>query len=215
MKVKICGLTRMEDAVHAAESGADYLGFIASAGYGRSTTPDVGRSLGAVTGLPLVAVTVDESLEDLVRLAEASEAAVIQLHGDEPPSRLEELRQAGGWKLWKALRVRTAREVEDALADYGRVADALVLDGWHPDQHGGAGVRFPWDVVAPLRGRFPADLGMVAAGGLTPENVARAVAELTPHVVDVSSGVERSRGIKDPDLVRSFIENAKRGIPQD
>lgn len=215
VKVKICGLTRIEDGLHAAGAGADYLGFIASHGFGRSMGPAFGRRLSDETGVPVVAVTVDEPLEALIRLAMDSGASVLQLHGDEPPARFRDLRERGPWKLWKALRVRTGEQVVDALARYGPLVDALLLDGWHPDQQGGAGVRFPWDVVAPLRHRFPAGLGMVAAGGLSPENVGRAVLELRPHVVDVSSGVERARGIKDPALVQAFIENAKSGIPQD
>lgn len=210
VRAKICGLTRIEDAGLAGRAGADYVGAILTRGFARSVTPDFASRLKAESGRPLVAVTVDEPLDDLVGIGEVSGASVLQLHGDEPPELLEALRSHGQWELWKALRVRTADEVEAALARFGGVADGLLIDGWHPELRGGSGARFPWDLVAPLRGRFPADLRFIAAGGLQPENVAEAVARLRPHVVDVSSGVEISRGIKDAARVRAFIRNAKR-----
>lgn len=208
-RVKICGLTRLVDGELAAAAGADYLGIIASPGFGRSVEPSLGAWLAERTGVPVVAVTVDAGLEELVALAREARASVLQLHGDEPPERLKRLRERGDWKLWKAVRVRTPEEVRDALDRYGPVADGLLLDGWHPDARGGAGVRFPWELVAPLRGEFPPGLTFVAAGGLNPENVAEAVRRLRPHVVDVSSGVEEAPGRKEAGGVRRFIAAAR------
>lgn len=207
--VKICGLTRLVDGELAAAAGADYLGIIASPGFGRSADPSLGARLAERTGLPVVAVTVDAGFDELRRVAGEARASVLQLHGDEPPERLVRLREAGDWKLWKAVRVRTPGEVRDALARFGTVADGLLLDGWHPESRGGAGVRFPWDLVAPLREEFPPGLTFVAAGGLNPENVAEAVRRLRPHVVDVSSGVEEAPGLKDAEGVRRFVASAK------
>lgn len=209
-RVKICGLTSLDDGEAAAVAGADYLGIIASPGFGRSVDPALGNSLAERTGLPVVAVTVNGDLDTLLTVAREARASVLQLHGDEPPDRLEALRKRGGWKLWKAVRVRTAEEVREALDRYGPVADALLLDGWHPDARGGAGVRFPWEVVAGLRGEFPPGLTFVAAGGLNPQNVGEAVRRLRPDVVDVSSGVEEAPGRKDPAAVRRFIEAVHR-----
>lgn len=210
MRVKICGITRLDDGLQAARAGADYLGVIASGGYTRSVSMEVARDLRERTGREIVAVTVNERVEDLVRLAEEGGASVLQLHGEEPPELLRELRQEGTWKLWKALRVRTGDEVLDALDRYGPVVDGILLDGWHPEHRGGSGARFPWDLVAPLRDRIPPGVVFIAAGGLTPSNVAEAVKALRPDVVDVSSGVEMQKGLKDGGRVRSFIENAKR-----
>lgn len=209
MQVKICGITREADGVLAAEAGADLLGVIASQGYGRSVEASLGVRLGRATDLPVVAVTVDEDRDGLLRLAGGTGATILQLHGDEPPELLSRLREEGPWKLWKAVRVRTGEEVMDALERYGAVADGILLDGWHPERHGGAGVRFPWEVVGPVRDRIPRGLAFVAAGGLTPDNVGDAVRLLRPDVVDVSSGVESAPGRKDPEGVRNFVRNAK------
>lgn len=209
VKVKICGITRTEDAVVAAHAGADYVGAILSSGFGRSVSVEHAAAYGAETGLPLVGVTVDESLEDLVRIGEGAGLSVVQLHGTEPPELVGAVGAAGPWQVWKALRVRTADEIESAIATYARVADGLLLDGWHPEHRGGSGVRFPWDLLSPLRGRFPDGLTFVAAGGLTAENVGDAIRHMRPDVVDVSSGVEIAHGVKEPGRVRSFVRGAR------
>ena len=209
LRVKICGLTRLEDAVAAAAAGADYLGFIASDGFPRSVSAAVGAAFGRETELPVVAVVVDEPTDRVVELAGAAGATVVQLHGDESPGELVALRGRGAWKLWKALRVRTGEDVADGIRRYGPVADGLLLDGWHPTMAGGSGTRFPWEVVGQVRGAFPPGLDFIAAGGLHPGDVAEAVERMGPDVVDVSSGVETSPGVKDPARIRSFIENAK------
>lgn len=210
VRVKICGITRLEDGLNAARAGADFLGLIASRGFSRSAPFDLGARLAAETGVPVVAVTVDEATPRLAEIGLETAASVLQLHGDEPPETLRELRERGPWKLWKGLRVRTSDEVHRALDRYGEWADGILLDGWHPEHQGGSGARFPWDLVAPLRDSFPRDLDFVAAGGLTPSNVAAAVLALRPDVVDVSSGVEMEKGLKDAGRIRTFIENAKR-----
>jgi phosphoribosylanthranilate isomerase len=125
---------------------------------------------------------------------------------------LTSLRGLGEWQLWKALRVRDADDVLEALECFEGVADALLLDGWHPEHRGGSGARFPWDVVAAIRDRFPPEMALVAAGGLQPGNVAEAIWSLRPDVVDVSSGVELRPGIKDPGRVRAFIGQARSNI---
>jgi phosphoribosylanthranilate isomerase len=209
VRVKICGLTRVEDAVVAAHAGADYLGAILSEGYGRSVPPARAVDYGAETGLPVVGVTVDETVDDLVRIGEEAELSVLQLHGSEEPRIVQAVRAAGPWRVWKALRVRSAEEVMEALERYGPVVDGLLLDGWHPEHRGGSGVRFPWDLIEPLRDHFPDALTFIAAGGLTPDNVGDAVLRLRPDVVDVSSGVEIAFGVKEPGRVRSFVRGAR------
>lgn len=209
VRTKICGITRVDDAGLAGRAGADYVGAILTKGYRRSVPPETAADFPEAAGRPLVAVTVDETLGDLVALARRSGASVLQLHGDEPPETLAALRNEGEWELWKALRVRSAGAVLSALDRYGAVADGMLLDGWHPEHRGGSGIRFPWDLVEPVRDRFPPGIRFVAAGGLQPDNVAEAVRRLRPDVVDVSSGVEISYGIKDAARVRAFIRNAR------
>jgi phosphoribosylanthranilate isomerase len=210
VRVKVCGITRHEDGLNAHRAGADYLGIIASSGFSRSAPLSLGSRLARETGLAVVAVTVDEPVPRMAEIAQHSAASVLQLHGEEPPETLRALREQGPWKLWKALRVRTSGEVQRALDRYGELVDGILLDGWHPEHQGGSGARFPWDLVAPLREAFPRDLDFIAAGGLTPSNVAGAVLALRPDVVDVSSGVEMEKGLKDAGRIRTFIENAKR-----
>jgi len=213
-RVKICGLTRREDAVAAAEAGADYLGVVLVPSSPRAVEPD--RVGGLVEGLaPLpVLVSADADPEELVEVARLSGAGVLQLHGDETPDDLRALRAGtlraeGTWHLWKAVRVRERDDVERALERFGELADALLLDGWTPDALGGTGVSFSWGDVGALRDAFPAELELVVAGGLTPGNVGRAVELLAPEVVDVSSGVEACPGIKDAEAVRAFVEAAR------
>lgn len=214
-RVKICGLMRLADAHTAAHAGADFLGTILSDGYGRSVQASFARQISEEIGLPVVGVTVDEPLERIVDLAEEAGVAVLQLHGAETPELIERLRDRGDWTIWKALRARTTDEVEAAMAEFGPVADGLLLDGWHPEHRGGSGVRFPWDLVEPIRDRFPADLTFVAAGGLRPSNVAEAVRRLSPDIVDVSSGVEITRGVKDAGRINAFIRNARASRAKD
>ncbi len=154
---------------------------------------------------------MNEPLPRLLELADEAQVSVLQLHGEESLDLIQGLREEGPWELWKALQVRSADEVIAALDRYGSVVDGLMLDGWHPEHRGGSGVRFPWDLVEPLRDRFPSDLSFIAAGGLNPDNVGEAVARLRPDVADVSSGVEISLGVKEPGRVRSFIRAARSG----
>lgn len=209
--VKICGLTRAEDAALAAAAGAAFGGVILAPGGKRSRTPAEAAALFA--GLPLrrVGVFVDAGADELRRAADAAGLHVLQLHGDEDPSLLLSLRAEGRWRLWKAVRPRSGAEFLAALDRYAPVVDALLLDGYSPTAHGGTGARFPWEEVAKHRAALPAGIGLAVAGGLSPANVARAVAMLRPDVVDVSSGVESAPGIKEPGAVRAFVAAA--GLP--
>lgn len=203
-QVKVCGLMRHGDAAAAAEAGAAYLGVILAPGFRRSVTPDAARII--LEGFPArrVGVFVDADEQTLRSTARAAGVDVLQLHGDEPPELAERMR-AAGWEVWKAVRARGADDFSDAVRRYAGHVDALLLDGWSPDSHGGTGTRFPWDEVAARLHELPPGVRLVAAGGLRPENVSEAVRILRPHAVDVSSGVERAPGEKDPAAVRDFV----------
>lgn len=207
--VKICGLTRREDALAAADAGADYLGVVVVPSSPRAVSLDEARLLRKGIDVPLALVTADLDPGELARMAREVDADVLQLHGDESPDEVERLREAGDWVLWKAVRIREAGDVEEALRRFDGLVDAVHLDGWHPRHLGGTGIRFPWNEVARIRDRIPGETTLVAAGGLTPENVAEAVQLLRPDVVDVSSGVEARTGIKDPTKVMAFIRAAR------
>ncbi len=207
--IKICGITTREDGVVARALGADYLGMILSQGFPRSILPDEAVDIGLVADAPLVAVLVDESLDEAERIAGLSGASVIQLHGEEGPEYVEELRRRGKWAIWKAVRVRDPVDVTRAVEVLGDSVDGLLLDGWHPDRPGGSGASFSWEDVRVVRDRIPSYLKVIAAGGLKPGNVAAAVHTLRPDVVDVDSGVELHVRRKDPELIQAFVRNAR------
>jgi phosphoribosylanthranilate isomerase len=158
-----------------------------------------------------VGVFVDADGDSLLFAAESAGLHVIQLHGDEPPELADRVR-AAGYQAWKAVRVRHADDVAAAIHRYAGAVDALLLDGYDPSAAGGTGTRFDWAAVAARLGGRPAEMRIIAAGGLRPENVAQAAMTLRPDVVDVSSGVESAPGIKDPAAVRDFVR-AVRALP--
>ncbi|RMH20743.1 MAG: phosphoribosylanthranilate isomerase [Gemmatimonadetes bacterium] len=207
-RVKICGVTRAADARAVAEAGADLVGVILARGFSRSLPDARAREVAAAAGLPVVGVFVNAGARDVLEAARAVGLSIAQLHGDESPGTVREIREAG-LAVWKAVRVREADDVLRARDRFGREVDALLLDGWHPERAGGAGVRFDWHAVAELRRSGGLDVPLVAAGGLTPANVAEVVGVLDPDYVDVSSGVERSIGRKDPELVKAFVAAAR------
>jgi phosphoribosylanthranilate isomerase len=206
--VKICGMMRREDAAAAAEAGADFLGVILARGGKRSVTPELASAMLQDLAPRRVGVFVDADEAELLESASIASLDVLQLHGEETPELAARLR-ARGATVWKALRPRTGEELAREAPRWVGAADALLLDGWSADARGGTGQSFPWAEVAALRQALPAELPLIAAGGLRPENVAEAIAMLAPFAVDVSSGVEVAPGVKDPEAVRSFIRAAR------
>ncbi|WP_224247200.1 phosphoribosylanthranilate isomerase [Hyalangium gracile] len=204
VRVKICGVTRLEDARTAWAAGADALGLNFYPRSPRYVEPATAAALGHTRpGLgAVVGVFVNES-PDIIR-ARVRECGLtaVQLHGDEPP----ETCAGFGVPVIKALRVHGPEDVARARTYVGAGDVAtLLLDGAAPG-YGGGGVTFDWSLVAQL-----VDVGVpvLVAGGLTPGNVAEAVRATHPYGVDVASGVEASPGIKDPEAVRAFIRAAK------
>ncbi|MDQ3555312.1 MAG: phosphoribosylanthranilate isomerase [Gemmatimonadota bacterium] len=209
-RIKICGITRRQDAEEAAAAGAELLGVILAPGGRRSVAP--ARAAELLRDLPVrrVGVWVDASLDGLRREAEAAEVDVVQLHGDEDPTRVAQLREEGRWEVWKALRPRDGAEFVALLERYAGAADALLLDGWSPAAQGGVGARLPLDEIVDQLASAPAGAKLIAAGGLRAENVGEVVLRLRPHGVDVSSGVESAPGVKDRALLRGFVAAARR-----
>lgn len=206
VRVKVCGLCRPEDAALAAQIGADYAGVILSPGFRRSRSLAEAKRICAAAGaLSRVGVFVDAAPAEVEAAIAFLGLDVVQLHGMEPPALARGLRRAGV-AVWKALRPGDAAELLTAAESYVGCADALLLDGAGT---GGTGTRFDWQAMARVRDRLPAALRLVVAGGLTPENVAAAVALLAPDVVDVSSGVEAAPGEKSPRAVREFVVAAR------
>ena len=214
MQVKICGICRAQDAATAAEAGAAYLGMILSARGPRALdlarAEDVARARGNAR---LVGVFVDEPVAGMVRAAERLGLDVVQLHGDEPPDTISVLRTRTPARIWKALRVRDRASTLRGLDLYAERVDGILLDGHAGAAYGGSGASFDWELLRDVRTILPRGVQLIVAGGLTPANVAAAVAALAPDIVDVSSGVEKEVGVKSPELVQAFIARAKQDIP--
>ena len=207
-QVKICGVTRLEDARFAARAGASYLGANLVPASPRCLSPERARALASTVRLPLVVVVADLTASEAARVADEAGAAVIQLHGSEPASVVKALRGRGSWELWKAVRVREREDILRAADHYGGLIDLLLLDAWTERILGGTGVSFPWEFWDPSRDGVAGGLRIGVAGGLSPENVEEAVRQLAPDLVDVCSGVEVRPGMKDPGKVEAFIHRA-------
>lgn len=200
VRVKICGITRVADAVAAERAGADAVGFVFAVGSKRQVSPEQAAALSAALG-PFVArvgVFVNATAAEVEHAVAVANLTAVQLHGAEEPAFAARFQG----------RVRVIRAVSfgpgitpDELADYP--ADAFLLDASVP----GSGRTFAWDAAAMWR-RHPR---MLLAGGLNPDNVGAAVRALVPYGVDVSSGVEAAPGIKSAELIQRFVAAARRG----
>ena len=198
--VKICGITSVEDARLALDAGADALGFVFWPMSPRFVTPEAAAAITATlpSFVTRVGVFVDAAPDELARAAAVAGLDVLQLHGDEPPATLRALPR----RVLKAFRVGAGFGTEDVLA-YSNAGFGVLLDTLRADLPGGTGAAFDWTLARGLRERVPF---LVLAGGLRPDNVAKAIAVVRPHAVDVSSGVERSPGRKDEGKLRAFVE---------
>ncbi len=199
-RVKICGITNLEDALFAAEAGADALGFVFYAQSPRCITPDRTREI--ILHLPpfltKVGVFVNDELDRVGEIMAHCHLDYAQLHGDETPEQVAALAP----RAIKAVRVRSAADVE-RLSAYQ--AAAYLLDAYHPTKPGGTGETWDWELAVAAKPYGP----IILAGGLTPENVGDAIERVHPYAVDVSSGVEAAPGIKDHQKVQCFITAAK------
>src|SRR3954453_20806037 len=200
-RVKICGITRPEDAEQAGELGAWALGFILWPGSKRAADPAVAggitRTLRRRVGL--VGVFVNQPLDEIEGCADALGLSYVQLHGDEGPSFCAAVAQRTGCKVIKAARVRQAADFQ-ALERFH--TDLHLLDASVPGMVGGTGQTWDWGLLAGRRSKTP----FLLSGGLTPENVAAAIEAVHPWGVDVASGTEASPGVKDPDKLAAFFE---------
>lgn len=205
VRVKICGITREGDARTAEDLGADAVGFVFHPGSPRYIDPDAAGAVSRALGpfIARVGVFVDTPPEEMLRIARTAGLTAVQLHGAEPPEVIDAL---GGIPVIKAFRVGAGFDppmVESWRAN-AYLFDTLVVG----DVHGGTGRTFDWGLLDGAgEGRR-----YILAGGLTPENVAEAVRRVGPWGVDVSSGVERSPGIKDAALMRRFIMEAHKEL---
>lgn len=211
VRVKICGLREPAHLALAAEAGAAYAGFVFFPKSPRHLSLPEARALAlaAPVGLAKVALVVNASDAELDAILAEVPVDMLQLHGAETPARVAEIRARFGLPVMKAVGVASAADLP-ALAEYEAVADQILVDAKPPagaDLPGGNGLAFDWRLIAGREWARP----WMLAGGLTPENVAEAVRLTGAWQVDVSSGVERAPGQKDPALIRAFIAAAQGG----
>jgi phosphoribosylanthranilate isomerase len=201
VRVKICGITRVEDAFAAIRSGADALGFVFYKKSPRYISPSKAKRI--IDALPpfisITGVFVNERQGAITDIAGFCGLDAIQLHGDEDQHECHRLKRYG-LKIIKGFRVGDNFNFE-AVQAYK--VDAHLFDAYDKDSYGGTGKVLHWDLLKDHKSRVP----VILSGGLTPDNVREAVQAVHPYAVDVSSGVEKKPGIKDPELIQRFIWN--------
>ena len=200
-RIKHCGITNLDDAHRAAEAGAWALGMIFWERSPRCCDPDeavlVGASLRRT--LELVGVFVNETLERIDAIVQSTPLSIVQLHGDEGPLFCTEVARRTGVKVIKATRLRSRADLQAAAAFH---ADFHLLDAYVEGVPGGTGETIDWEIVRGRRLRSP----IILSGGLSPDNVAAAIAVTRPFAVDVASGTEAAPGVKDHAKLRAFAD---------
>jgi phosphoribosylanthranilate isomerase len=218
-KVKFCGMTRPRDAAVAGEIGATYVGVVFADGP-RRVTPAQGRGILDAAGSTVKRVGVfgTNSPEEIEKASEEARLDVVQLHADPTTEDIRAVRRKFSGEVWAAIRI-SGSHIPPESESLFTTADAIVLDS-RSERHvrserrlGGTGEALPWNELAVDLARDRGSAAVVLAGGLKPGNVASAVRTLAPDVVDVSSGVESSPGVKDPWLMREFYAAASGSRP--
>lgn len=207
IRTKICGITRVEDALIAAQAGVDAIGLVF---YGQSPRAvNIAQAQEIVAALPpfvtSVGLFVNATQTEVNAVLDALPLDTLQFHGDESPAECERYARP----YFRALRMQPGVDIAKLAAQYS-TAKGILLDAWVPGLHGGTGERFDW-------AQIPEDLAkpLILAGGLNADNVTQAMRQVQPWAVDVSGGVEASKGLKDAEKMRKFlyavqIENARR-----
>ena len=196
VKVKICGMTNLKDALLAAESGADAVGFIFYKESPRNISPKEVKKI--VVQLPpfveAVGVFVNETSDKVNRIAEQCRLTAVQLHGNESPAFCRRIKG----RVVKAFRVKDAKSLKEIS---GYDVSGFLLDSHNDGGRGGTGQVFDWNLALRVKKQGP----VILAGGLNPHNVYTAIHRVKPYGVDVCSGVEKSTGVKDPQKISEFI----------
>ncbi|MBU4202015.1 MAG: phosphoribosylanthranilate isomerase [Candidatus Altiarchaeales archaeon] len=206
MRVKICGITRKEDALLVAGLGADAIGIVNVRESKRFTSLEKAKEIfHSVPPFVSRVIVIAPANLDEVRRVEETGADHIQLHGEESPEFVKEIRENSGLKIIKQIPVVDENSIEAARI-YSSLVDAILLDTKVRDTMGGTGKTHDWSISRKIVESV--DKPVILAGGLNPDNVAEAIKGIGPYAVDIASGVEAELGIKDPEKVRRFIQNA-------
>jgi phosphoribosylanthranilate isomerase len=203
-RIKICGITNMEDALAAVDYGADALGFVFYPRSPRYVTPEKAREI--ITQLPpfvsTVGVFANETHEKMREIIEFSGIDILQLHGDEP---------SDACYIWhRVIRALRVMDFSDLKPLEVCRASAFLLDTYSAESYGGTGQIFNWDIAVEAK-RFGR---IILSGGLNPDNIEKAVRYVRPYAVDVSSGIEEEKGKKDLKKMKVFIERAKKALSE-
>lgn len=203
VKVKVCGITRLQDALAACECGVDALGFVFYASSPRNIQVKVAKEI--IEALPpfvsSVGLFVNPNVADVHDILTQTKLDLLQFHGDENADFCRQFSRP----YIKAIRMAPALELDKEIEKFP-CARGILLDSYDPHLYGGTGHSFQWDRV-----HAGITKPIIIAGGLTPANVAQAVQQTRPWAVDVSGGVEQSKGVKQRDLIEAFVRGAKRG----
>ena len=197
IKVKICGMTSLKDALLAVENGADAVGFIFYKDSPRNISQGEVKEIVAQMppSIETVGVFVNETSDKINRIAEQCRLTAVQLHGDESPAFCRRIKR----RVVKAFRVKDAKSLK-GISDYD--VSGFLLDSYNDDGRGGTGQIFDWNLALRVKKQGP----VILAGGLNPYNVYTAIHRVKPYGVDVCSGVEKSAGVKDPQKISEFIK---------
>ncbi len=202
-RIKVCGITELEDARVAVAAGADGLGFIFVPQSPRHVDPDRVREITAQLPplVDAVGVFVDEEIEVVKEIVQYCGLSVVQLHGTETPEYCANI----SCRVIKSFSIHPATKNEDFMP-YAEVVSGFLLDTFHKDMAGGTGMVFDWQLIETARPPGP----VILAGGLTADNVANAITQVKPFAVDVNSGVEYQPGRKDADKLKSFVQQVRK-----
>jgi phosphoribosylanthranilate isomerase len=207
-RAKLCGITNIDDARMCVEAGAWALGMIFWPHTQRHCEVDEAERISAELRrqVELAGVFVNAELDEVAEIADACNLSLIQLHGDEGPSYCSEIARRTGAKIVKAVRAKDKASVRALLAYRDRV-DFHMVDAYSEELRGGTGETFAWDLLGELR---DSSHPLILSGGLTPDNVADAIAQVHPFAVDSASGTEAEPGRKDPAKVTAFMRAVER-----
>jgi phosphoribosylanthranilate isomerase len=221
--IKICGITSVAEARMLSDTGIDYLGVLVNVRQSsRSVGVETAAAIVAAATVPVMALTYDHPIDDVLQMVRTVRPAGIQLAGTEPENYIAALRERLDVALWKTVHLPASDAGEGVAAELARLInrlsaigiDRVILDTaikkGRRDMRGGTGVRCDWPTAALIKQRV--NIFLFLAGGITPENVRDAVRQVHPDGIDLSSGVERSRGKKDLTLVRRLIEEAAASV---
>lgn len=201
MLVKICGITNIEDATNACEFGAWAIGYIFFKGSKRYVEPEKAGEISSKITSKKIGVFVNETIENIIEIANLAKLDIIQLHGDETVHFINELKSQINLEIIKAFRVKTQQDTQQ-IDEYSQVADYILLDSFDEKEYGGTGKAFNWDLAKQANQK---DIRLILSGGINPDNIKQAIAEVNPFAIDVSSGVEKQKGLKDIDKLKELF----------